>query len=97
MTGVMDQANVTMGDIRTKADGTLDAISATVNNANGIVDGIRGGKGTVGMLLTDQQMSNSVKAAVGNAQQATANLDQVSVQAKQVMTDFQSQIGRAHV
>jgi F0F1-type ATP synthase membrane subunit b/b' len=27
---------------------------------------------------------------VGNAQQATANLDQVSVQAKQVMADFQS-------
>jgi phospholipid/cholesterol/gamma-HCH transport system substrate-binding protein len=90
MTGVMDQANATMGDIRTKADGTLDAISATVNNANGIVDGIRSGKGTVGMLLTDQQTSNSVKAAVGNAQQATVNLDQVSVQAKQVMTDFQS-------
>jgi phospholipid/cholesterol/gamma-HCH transport system substrate-binding protein len=90
MTGVMDQANATMGDIRTKADGTLDAISATVNDANGIVDGIRSGKGTVGMLLTDQQTSNSVKAAVGNAQQATVNLDQVSVQAKQVMTDFQS-------
>ena len=90
MTGVMDQANATMGDIRTKADGTLDAISATVNNANGIVDGIRSGKGTVGMLLTDQQTSNSVRAAVGNAQQATANLDQVSVQAKQMMTDFQS-------
>ncbi len=90
MTGVMDQANATMGDIRAKADGTLNAISATVNNANGIVDGIRRGKGTVGMLLTDQQTSNSVKAAVGNAQQATVNLDQVSVQAKQVMTDFQS-------
>jgi len=45
---------------------------------------------TVGMLVTDQQTANSVKSAVGNAQQATANLDQVSVQAKQVMTDFQS-------
>jgi phospholipid/cholesterol/gamma-HCH transport system substrate-binding protein len=90
MTGVMDQANATMGDIRIKADGTLDAISATINNANGIVDGIRSGKGTVGMLLTDQQTSNSVKAAAGYAQQATANLDQVSVQARQVMTDFQS-------
>lgn len=90
MTGVLDQANATMGDIRTKADGTLDAISTTVNNANGIVTGIRSGKGTVGMLLTDQQTANSVKSAAGNAQQATANLDQVSVQAKQVMADFQS-------
>jgi phospholipid/cholesterol/gamma-HCH transport system substrate-binding protein len=90
MTGVLDQANTTMGDIKIKADGTLDTISATVNNANGIVTGIRNGNGTVGMLLTDQQTANSVKATVGNTEQATANLDQVSVQAKQVMTDFQS-------
>jgi len=89
-TGVMDQANATMGDIRTKADGALDAVTTTVNNANEIVTGIRAGKGTVGMLLSDEQTASSVKAAVGNAQAATANLNQFSVQAKQVMTDVQS-------
>jgi phospholipid/cholesterol/gamma-HCH transport system substrate-binding protein len=89
-TGVMEQAKATMGDIRTRADGALDAVTTTVNNANGIVTGIRAGKGTVGMLLSDEQTAGSVKAAVGNAQQATANLNQLSVQAKQVMTDVQS-------
>jgi phospholipid/cholesterol/gamma-HCH transport system substrate-binding protein len=90
MTGVMDQANAAIGDIRTKADDTLDAITTTVNNANGIVTGIRSGKGTVGMLLDDQQTATAVQNAVGNMQQAAANLNQVTVQAKQVMADFQS-------
>lgn len=90
MTGVMDQAKAAIGDIRMKAEGTLDAIATTVNNANGIVTGVRSGKGTAGMLLDDQQTATAVKSAVGNAQQAAANLNQVTVQAKQVMSDFQS-------
>jgi phospholipid/cholesterol/gamma-HCH transport system substrate-binding protein len=89
-TGVMDEANAAIGDIAAKVDGTLAAVSTTVNNTNAIVTGIRNGNGTVGMLLTDQQTANKVKDAVGNAEQATANLNQVTVQAKQIMTDFQS-------
>jgi phospholipid/cholesterol/gamma-HCH transport system substrate-binding protein len=90
MTGVMDRASVAIGDITTKADSTLDAITTTVNNANGIMTGIRSGKGTVGMLLNDQQTAAAAKNAVGNVQQAAANLNQVTVQAKQVMADLQS-------
>jgi phospholipid/cholesterol/gamma-HCH transport system substrate-binding protein len=90
MTGVMDRASVAIGDITTKADNTLDAITTTVNNANGIMTGIRSGKGMVGMLLNDQQTATAAKNAVGNVQQAAANLNQVTVQAKQVMADLQS-------
>jgi phospholipid/cholesterol/gamma-HCH transport system substrate-binding protein len=90
VTGIMDQASAAIGDIRAKADGTLDTITATVNNTNELVTGIRNGKGTVGMLLNDQETANSVRDAVGNARQAATNLNQVSVQAKQVMADFQS-------
>jgi len=90
MTGVMDQANAAIGDIKTKAEGTLDAITTTVNNTNAIVTGIRSGKGAAGMLLTDQQTATAMKNAMGNAQQATANLNQVTVQARQVMSDCQS-------
>src|SRR5260221_5915514 len=90
MTGVMDQANAAIGDIKTKAEGTLDAITTTVNNTNGIVTGIRSGKGTVGMLLNNQQTATAAQNAVGNAQRAAANLNQVTVQAEQVMADFQS-------
>jgi phospholipid/cholesterol/gamma-HCH transport system substrate-binding protein len=90
MTGVMDQANAAIGGIRTKAEGTLDTIVTTVNNANGIVSSVRSGKGTVGMLLDDQQTATAVKNAVGNAQQAAVNLNQFTGQAKQVVADFQS-------
>src|SRR6266576_4980414 len=90
MTGIMDQADAAIGDIKTKADGTLDAITITVNNANALVTSIQSGKGTVGMLLTDQQTAATVKNAVGNVKQATANLNHVTVQAKQGMSDFQS-------
>src|SRR5580658_3458567 len=90
MTGVMDQASTAIVDIRAKADGALDAITTTVNNTNGLVTGIRSGKGTVGMLLDDQQTAAAVKNAVGNAQEAAVNLNQVTVQVKQVMADFQS-------
>src|SRR5271163_990971 len=90
MTGDMDQANAAIGDIKAKADGTLDAITTTINNTNAIVTDVRRGKGTVGMLLADQQTATAVKDAVGNAQQAATNLNQVTVQAKQVMSDFRS-------
>src|SRR5208282_70893 len=90
MTGVMDQANAAIGDITTKADNTLDAITTTVDNANGIVTGIRSGKGMAGMLFNDQQTATAAKNAVENVQQAAANLNQVTVQAKQVMAELQS-------
>jgi len=90
MTGVMDQADAAIGDIKTKADGTLDAITTTVNNTNALVTSIQSGKGTVGMLLTDQQTANAVKDAVRSARQSAANLNVVTVQAKQVISDLQS-------
>jgi phospholipid/cholesterol/gamma-HCH transport system substrate-binding protein len=89
-TGLIDRANAAIGDITTKADTTLDAITTTVNNANGVVTDIRSGKGMVGMLLNDQQTATEAKDAVGNVQQAAVNLNQVTVQAKQVMADLQS-------
>lgn len=90
MTGVMDQTDAAIGDIKTKADGTFDAITTTVNNTNALVTSIQTGKGAVGMLLTDQQTANAVKDAVRSARQSAANLNEVTVQAKQVISDLQS-------
>ena len=97
VSGTIDQANATIGDVRGRLDGTLDAITRTVNNTNGIVTGIRQGHGPVGALLTDQQITDDLKATMGNTRQATANLQGVSVQAGQILGDFQSRnlIGKA--
>ncbi len=89
-TGVMDQANAAIGDITKEAHGTLAAITTTVNNTNGIVTGIREGRGTIGVLLRDKQTADNVKAAVTNTREATATLNQTAIQTRQVITDFQS-------
>jgi phospholipid/cholesterol/gamma-HCH transport system substrate-binding protein len=89
-TGIIDQANATIGDLRTHLDGTLDEVKTTVSNTNGLVSEARHGKGTVGMLLEDQVTANRIKEVITNADQASANLNQVSVQAKEVVSDFQS-------
>ncbi len=90
VSGTIDQANGTIGDVRSRVDGTLDAITKTVNNTNGIVTGIREGHGPVGALLTDQQITDDLKGSLANTRAATANLGVVSDQAKQIMSDFQS-------
>ncbi|WP_263383578.1 MlaD family protein [Granulicella arctica] len=90
VSGTIDQANATIGDVRHKLDGALDVITSTVTNTNGLVTEARSGKGTVGMLLSDQRTADDVKQAVSNVQHASVNLNQVSVQAQQLMTDVQS-------
>jgi len=94
--GILDNANATMGDLRGRLDGAIDSIHSTVNhadgmvaNANGIVTGVRQGKGTVGMLLTDPQTQIEVRQTVASAQQTAANLSQASLQAGQVVADLQ--------
>jgi len=88
--GVMDQASVTLRDIHGKLDTALDTVTKTVDNADGLITVARNGKGTIGVLLNDQQTSAQLKQTVANAEQATANLDHSSVQVEQVVTDFQS-------
>jgi phospholipid/cholesterol/gamma-HCH transport system substrate-binding protein len=93
---IMDNANSTMGDLRGRLDSTIDSIHTTVDNADGmvtnasgIVTGVRQGKGTVGMLLTDPQSEMQVRQAIASAQQTAANLSQASLQVDQVVTDLQ--------
>jgi phospholipid/cholesterol/gamma-HCH transport system substrate-binding protein len=90
VSGTIDQAKATIGDVHVKLDGALDVITSTVTNTNGLVTEARSGKGTVGMLMSDRQTADKVKLAVANVQQASVNLNQVSVQAQQLMTDVQS-------
>ena len=90
VSGTVDELNATIGDVRGRLDGTLDVVTKTVNNTDGLVSDARNGKGTVGMLLNDRQTAEQVKRAVSNVQKASANLNDVSVQAQQLMSDIQS-------
>lgn len=85
VTGLLDQANGTIADVTKRIDGTLDALTGTINNANGIVTGVRNGKGTVGMLVSDERTAQQVRDAVANTKQATAGVDQITDKANQLV------------
>jgi phospholipid/cholesterol/gamma-HCH transport system substrate-binding protein len=63
------------------------AISATVNT---LVADVNAGKGTVGMLLSDDPTRQQVQASLTNIQHASTNLDQAMVKANATMADFQA-------
>jgi len=88
--GVMDQANTTIGDVRVHLDGVLGDLKTTVNNTNGLISDARFGNGSIATLLNDPTTAAHVKQTAANAEGASANLEQASVQAQQVVADFQS-------
>ena len=87
--GTLTQVNGAITDLQGRLDGTLDAVTATVNNTNGIVTTIRQGKGAAGVLLQDPKTAEDVKAAIGNTRQATANLNAASLQVNSMLDDVQ--------
>jgi phospholipid/cholesterol/gamma-HCH transport system substrate-binding protein len=90
VSGVVDQANRTVGDVRLRVDGVLGDFKTTVDNTNGLISDARSGKGTIGTLLNDPSTAAHVKQTAANAEEASSNLDQASVQARQVVADFES-------
>lgn len=83
-------ANGTMKGVQDKLDGTLNAATKTINNANDLIVGMKQGKGTVGMLLRDQATAAEIQQAVANGQQATVSLKHASGQADSLVSDFAS-------
>jgi phospholipid/cholesterol/gamma-HCH transport system substrate-binding protein len=90
VSGVVDQANTTIGDVRVRLDGVLGDFRTTVDNTNGLVTDARSGKGTIGTLLNDPSTAAHVRQTAVNAEAASANIEQASEQARQVVADLQS-------
>jgi len=90
VSGVVDQANTTIGDMHIRLDGVLDDFKTTVDNTNGLISDARSSKGTIGTLLNDRSTAAHVRQTVANAEIASANLEQASEQARQVVADLQS-------
>jgi len=88
--GVIDQARQVVGDVQVRLDTALDSVTRTVNHTDGLISDARHGNGAVSVLLNDGKTADRLKETVANADQASANLKQATVQAGQVMTDLQS-------
>jgi phospholipid/cholesterol/gamma-HCH transport system substrate-binding protein len=69
---------------------TLDGVKTTVGNVNYVVLGLKEGRGPAGMLLRDENVATQIRQSVTNAQQATVQLNQASIQANGLISDIQS-------
>lgn len=67
--------------------GTSDSIKTAADNFNLAVTDARAGKGTIGKLLTDDQLYNDAKAAVADLRTATARIADENSTLGKVMSD----------
>jgi phospholipid/cholesterol/gamma-HCH transport system substrate-binding protein len=87
---VLDTVDSTLKVTSGKLNGALDKLSGTITNTNDLVVGLKEGRGTVGMLLRDDEVAGQVRQAIAQTKDITTNLDHVSTQAESLMSDFQS-------
>jgi phospholipid/cholesterol/gamma-HCH transport system substrate-binding protein len=93
--GMLQNADSMMKEAGGKLNGTLDAVTKTVNNADDIVIGLKDGRGPAGMLLRDENTADRLRQTVENARQATSSLRHASAQADEMVSDLQSrQLGQ---
>ena len=95
--GIMKQTGTTisevqgtMNDVRGHLDATLDTATSTIKNVNGVVQDVRSGKGSVGMLLEDRATAADVRQSVANIRQTTEKLNGSSARIDSILTEVQS-------
>ncbi len=80
----------TMNDVRGHLDTALDTATGTIKNVNGVVQDVRSGKGSVGMLLEDSATAADVRQSVANIRQTTEKLNGSSTRVDNILADVQS-------
>lgn len=81
------------GQLATLSNGlnsTLAQAQGTLTNVNDVVLGLKNGKGTAGMLLTDADVANEVRRTIGHTEQASTNLQMTSQRLDRLIADVQS-------
>ena len=89
-TTLVSDASGTMKVVADKLTAALDSVTTTVDNADDLVVGMKQGKGTIGMLLRDEQTATDIRQALANVRDATTSLNHASEQADALISDFQS-------
>lgn len=89
-TTLVTNAGDTMKAVADKLATTLDSVTATVNNADDLVVGLKQGRGAAGMLLRDEKAASDIRTAINNVREATSSLNHASAQADALVSDFQS-------
>ena len=87
-TVLVGNAGETIKVVADKLTTTLDAVTATVGNANDLVVGLKQGRGAIGMLLRDEQTATDIEKSIASVRDATSSLNHASAQADALVSDF---------
>jgi phospholipid/cholesterol/gamma-HCH transport system substrate-binding protein len=88
--GTVKDADGLLTKVGGNLNSTLNGVQTTVANVNDIVVGLKQGRGPAGMLLHDETLAQQIRTTLANTQQATNNLNHVSVQADSLLSDVQA-------
>ena len=93
VTDTAKDARQLINDLGTDARAIMASAQKVSRDLNTIVASVRDGKGSVGKLLADDSLYNSVKGISADAEKAVANLREASEQAKGAVADFRGDNG----
>jgi phospholipid/cholesterol/gamma-HCH transport system substrate-binding protein len=66
-TELVNDADGTLKQVGGKLNGALDVVTTTISNVNDVVVGIKEGRGTAGMLLTDKALAERIRQTLNSA------------------------------
>jgi len=85
---LLDETSNTIKTTSQKLNGTLDATTTTVRNANDLIVGLNEGKGTAGMLLRDEETATRIRQTVASIQETADSLNHAARQADALVSDL---------
>jgi phospholipid/cholesterol/gamma-HCH transport system substrate-binding protein len=97
LTDVGEQANEVVGAVGADAGKLFATGRQIVEDVNTVVDGVRQGRGTIGKLVTDDEMYKSVRAAVDEVRSTSVNTRRISDDAREIVADLKSRNVGEHV
>ena len=83
-------ANGLLTSVGANLNAALATAKTTLGNANDVVAGLKEGKGTAGMFLSDPELADKVRLSVDNAEKATSDVQKAAANASAVVDDIRS-------
>ncbi|MBI2833058.1 MAG: MCE family protein [Acidobacteria bacterium] len=89
----VEEANQLIRDVGTGVTAITAHASRVAADSRAIVEGLRAGKGTIGKLLTDDQLYRDVASIAKQAEEAVTNAKQASEEARKALAGLRDRSG----
>ncbi len=93
--GVLTDVGRDVGTLTTTTTSVMKGVEGTVATAQGLVDDVRGGQGTIGQLLTDRTLYDRMTGTGQEAQLAVRNLRETTDRVRLAVERFTASDGTA--